>query len=60
MAQIKVRDGQVYCVKCGRNVAVREEKGDASRGQKPFVLVDDQGHVIAERYTSAGAWNRAA
>jgi hypothetical protein len=43
-----------------RNVAVREEKGDAGRGQKPFVLVDDKGHVIAERYTSARAWNRAA
>ena len=60
MPEIKVRDGQAYCAKCGRNVTVREEKGDSSRDEKPFVLVDDQGHVIAERYTSAGAWNRAA
>jgi hypothetical protein len=60
MAEIKVKNGLAYCRKCGRDVAVREEKGDAGRGQKPLVLVDDEGHVIAERYTSAGAWNRAA
>jgi hypothetical protein len=60
MAEIKVKNGQAYCKKCGRNVAVREEKGDASREQKPLILVDDQGHIIAERYTTAGAWNRAA
>jgi hypothetical protein len=35
-------------------------RGFAKKGQKPLVLVDDQGHVIAERYTSAGAWNRTA
>ena len=60
MAEIKVKDGQAYCKKCGRDVVVREEKGDASKDQKPLILVDDQGHVIAERYTTAGAWNRAA
>jgi hypothetical protein len=60
MAEIKLKNGQAYCKKCGRDVAVREEKGDASREQKPLILVDDQGHIIAERYTTAGAWNRAS
>jgi hypothetical protein len=60
MSEIKVKDGQAYCEKCGKGVAVREEKGDPSKEQKPLILVDDQGHVIAERYTTAGAWNRAA
>jgi hypothetical protein len=38
---------------CSREVEVREEKGDANRDQKPFVLVDEHGHVIAGRYTTA-------
>jgi len=59
MAEIKLRNGKAYCPQCGREVEVREEKGDPNRDQKPFVLVDEDGHVIAERYTSAGAWNRA-
>jgi hypothetical protein len=36
MAEIKVKNGLAYCRKCGRDVAVREEKGDAGRGQKPL------------------------
>jgi hypothetical protein len=60
MAEVKVKNGQAYCKKCAKDVVVREEKGDPSREQKPLILVDDQGHVIAERYTTAGAWNRAA
>jgi len=60
MAEIKLKNGKAYCSQCDREVEVREGKGDANRDQKPFVLVDEHGHVIAERYTSAGAWNRAA
>lgn len=60
MAEIKVKDGQGYCAKCGRDVAVREEKGDPNQNQKPLILMDEKGHVIAERYTTSGAWNRAA
>jgi uncharacterized Zn finger protein (UPF0148 family) len=60
MAEIKLKDGRAYCSKCGRDVEVREEKGDPNRDQKPFVLVDEDGHIIAERYTTSGAWNRAA
>jgi len=60
MAEIKLRNGKAYCSQCARDVDVREEKGDPNRDQKPFVLVDDHGHIIAERYTTAGAWNRAA
>jgi hypothetical protein len=60
MAEIKLKDGKAYCSHCGVDVEVREEKGDPNRDQKPFVLVDDHGHIIGERYTTAGAWNDAA
>jgi hypothetical protein len=60
MAEIKLKNGKAHCSQCGRDVEVREEKGDPNLDQKPFVLVDEHGHIIAERYTSAGAWNRVA
>jgi hypothetical protein len=60
MAELKLRNGKAHCAQCGKDVEVREEKGDADRDQKPLILIDDQGHIIAERYTSAGAWNPAA
>jgi uncharacterized Zn finger protein (UPF0148 family) len=60
MSEIKLKNGKVYCAQCGKDVDVRDEKGDPNRDQKPFVLVDERGHIIAERYTSAGAWNRVA
>jgi hypothetical protein len=60
MAEIKRKNGKAYCSQCSRDVEVREEKGDPNRDQKPFVLVDEHGHIIAERYTGTGAWNRAA
>jgi maltooligosyltrehalose trehalohydrolase len=51
MAEIKLKNGKAYCSQCGRDVEVREEKGDPNRDQKPFVLVDEHGHIIAERAT---------
>jgi uncharacterized Zn finger protein (UPF0148 family) len=60
MAEIKLKNGKAYCSHCGRDVEVREEKGDPNREQKPFVLVDEHGHIIAGRYTTAGAWYSAA
>jgi hypothetical protein len=60
MAEIKRKNGKAYCSQCSRDVEVREEKGDPNRDQKSFVLVDEHGHIIAERYTGTGAWNRAA
>ena len=60
MAEIKLTNGKAYCSQCSGEVEVREEKGDPNRDQKPFVLMDEHSHIIAERYTSAGAWNRAA
>jgi len=43
-----------------KDVEVSERTGDPNRGEKPRVLVDEKDHVIGERYTTAGAWNRAA
>ena len=48
MSEIKLKNGKVYCSQCGKDIDVRDEKGDPKRGQKPFVLVDERGHIIAE------------
>jgi hypothetical protein len=47
MAEIKLTNGKAYCSQCSGEVEVREEKGDPNRDQKPFVLVDEHGHIIA-------------
>jgi len=60
MAEVKIKDGKAHCPKCGKYVAVSERKGDPNREEKPRVLVCEKDHVIGERYTTAGAWNRAA
>jgi len=52
--------GKPHCPKCGTDVAVSEREGDPNREEKPRVLVCEKDHVIGERYTTAGAWNRAA
>jgi len=60
MAEVKIKDGKAHCPKCGTDVAVSEREGDPNREEKPRVLVCERDHVIGERYTTAGAWNRAA
>jgi hypothetical protein len=60
MAELKIKNGKAYCAKCDEDVEVSELAGDPNRGEKPLVLVDKEDHVIGERYTRAGAWNRAA
>lgn len=60
MAEVKVKNGKAFCAKCGKDMEVSERAGDPNRGEKPSVLVDEKDHVIGERYTTAGAWNRAA
>jgi hypothetical protein len=37
---------------------VRQKPGAHRTAQLPYVLVDDEGHVIAER-TKEGRWERA-
>jgi hypothetical protein len=56
MAEVKIKDGKTHC----KDVAVSEREGDPNREEKPRVLVCEKDHVIGERYTTAGAWNRAA
>jgi hypothetical protein len=56
MSEIKVTDGKAYCEKCGKEVHVKEMKGEASTVQYRHVLVDASGHVVAERPTEAEPW----
>ena len=46
-----------YCEKCRKNVAVNEEKpGSVGTAQMRHALVDECGHVVAERASSDDAW----
>lgn len=61
MAEVKVTDGTAFCKECGRDVAVTEKPGEQGKiGQRPHVLVDDEGHVVAERSTASEPWQEAA
>lgn len=60
MPEIRVNDAKAYCEKCGKDVVVKEKPGIASTVQLSYVLVDDLGHVVAERATKDEPWRMAA
>jgi DNA-directed RNA polymerase subunit N (RpoN/RPB10) len=57
---VEVKNGPIYCVRCGKAVAVEEKPGDTSKAQMPDVLIGQCGHVIAERPDEYSAWQVAA
>jgi hypothetical protein len=57
---VEIRNGKAFCKQCGEDVAVKEKPGDPTRAHLPYVLVDDRGHVIAERETRDASWQEAA
>jgi len=57
--KVTVQEGKAFCEKCGTIVAVKEKPGATNTPQKPYVLVDDKGHVIAERSTRTDRWEKA-
>ncbi len=59
LQEIELKDGKTFCEKCGDVVAVKEKPGTVNTAQKPYVLVDDKGHVIAELSTKAECWEKA-
>ena len=54
----RVVDKKAYCEKCCTDVAVSQKPGAQDTAQLPYVLVDDEGHLIAER-TKEGRWEKA-
>ena len=58
MAEIKVKDDKAHCEKCGIDVQVKEKPGVYSSVQYPHVLIDDSGHVVAERETENEPWQK--
>jgi len=61
MAEVSVIDGKAFCRECGQEVDVKEKPGEqGSIGQLPHVLIDKQGHVVAERSTDDEPWHEAA
>lgn len=60
MAEVKVTNGTTFCKECGQDVAVTEKPGaQRSIAQLRRVLVDQKGHVIADRSTDE-PWQEAA
>lgn len=57
---VEVKDGKAFCKQCGGDVAVKEKPGDSTRAHLSHVLIDDRGHVVAERATRDGLWQEAA
>jgi hypothetical protein len=56
---VEVRNGKAFCKQCGEDVAVKEKPGDSTRAHLSYVLVDDRGHVVAERAPRDAFWQEA-
>lgn len=53
---MEIKNGKAFCEKCGREVVVTEKRGDVQKAELPYVLVDQSGHVLAERETKKEVW----
>lgn len=61
MLEVKVIRGKAFCKECGQDVDVKENPGEQGRiGQLRHVLIDNEGHVVAERSTDTEPWHEAA
>jgi hypothetical protein len=58
MSEIKVINDEAYCEECGKDVHVREMDGDVTKVQYPHVLLDNSGHLVAERETEDKPWQK--
>jgi hypothetical protein len=61
MSEVKVINRKAFCKECGQNVDVKEKPGEQGRiAELRHVLVDNRGHVVAERSTDTEPWHEAA
>jgi hypothetical protein len=60
MKEVAVVDGSAFCRQCGRVVAVKDKGGEQGSAQLRHVLVDTEGHVVAERTDGSQPWAEAA
>ncbi len=59
MPIVEVKDDKAYCQQCGKEVSVKDRPGEQSTPQKPRVLIDQRGHIIAERDNERSQWETA-